>query len=334
MGLPKIIFDSNDIESHKDYAKSKKVSLEAYKSEFIKKNSWQIKYLEYLIKNIEEIVATDNIDDYKIEFDKIHQFKETFCLCEIGIKKFCSKYCQKKFSHRLQEILGYKHKQLVKYFLYNSNKACYICNAQYTVVAQKDYKNNYKGRFNFKPQYFKSKVTHVEQGDSSAKFQLDHYYPKSLYPALSISLYNLYPICGSCNQTKSDDVLDIKKLHSNFKFEIEEDTILNFYKSGNSKNLILHLDDRGTNDLVTRFDLKGIYDNHIDIVEELFIRKIKYSESYKNALINKHPDITPNFTSIDDRLIVGTYDKSEGIYKRPLSKLLQDLNDQLDDYVK
>lgn len=34
--------------------------------------------------------------------------------------------------------------------------------------------------------------------------QLDHFFPKSLYPYLALSLYNLVPSCGVCNQAKAD----------------------------------------------------------------------------------------------------------------------------------
>ncbi|TCL67476.1 hypothetical protein EV196_10232 [Mariniflexile fucanivorans] len=31
------------------------------------------------------------------------------------------------------------------------------------------------------------------------KPELDHYYPKSLYPYFGVSFYNLIPSCQSCN---------------------------------------------------------------------------------------------------------------------------------------
>ena len=40
--------------------------------------------------------------------------------------------------------------------------------------------------------------------DSSTRSEFDHYYPKSIFPYLCISLYNLVPCCHDCNQKKSD----------------------------------------------------------------------------------------------------------------------------------
>ena len=40
--------------------------------------------------------------------------------------------------------------------------------------------------------------------DNSTRSEFDHYYPKSLFPYLCISLYNLVPCCHDCNQKKGD----------------------------------------------------------------------------------------------------------------------------------
>lgn len=39
--------------------------------------------------------------------------------------------------------------------------------------------------------------------------QLDHFYPKDLYPYLSCSIFNLIPSCGNCNHIKSDKTDEI-----------------------------------------------------------------------------------------------------------------------------
>jgi len=43
----------------------------------------------------------------------------------------------------------------------------------------------------------------------------DHFYPKSVYPYLAISLFNLIPICDVCNKAKSDDAEIINDLACN-----------------------------------------------------------------------------------------------------------------------
>lgn len=63
----------------------------------------------------------------------------------------------------------------------------------------------------------------------SALYQLDHFYPKSRHPYLSVSFFNLIPGCSSCNATlKREKRFDIdshfnpfhKRLDDYFKFEI------------------------------------------------------------------------------------------------------------------
>ena len=49
--------------------------------------------------------------------------------------------------------------------------------------------------------------------------QLDHYYPKTLYPYLALSLYNMVPSCGICNQAKSS----LNTLKTPIMYPYEED---------------------------------------------------------------------------------------------------------------
>ena len=41
------------------------------------------------------------------------------------------------------------------------------------------------------------------KGKVNATAQLDHFFDKKKYPYLAISIYNLVPSCGTCNQRKS-----------------------------------------------------------------------------------------------------------------------------------
>lgn len=52
-------------------------------------------------------------------------------------------------------------------------------------------------------QYVHTVVT--KKGKKVVTPHFDHFYPKSLYPFLQVSLYNLIPSCATCNLKKSDD---------------------------------------------------------------------------------------------------------------------------------
>lgn len=53
--------------------------------------------------------------------------------------------------------------------------------------------------------------SYINEGDKKVNVRivhaakLDHFYPKSLYPFFALSLYNLIPVCGTCNLVKSDN---------------------------------------------------------------------------------------------------------------------------------
>lgn len=209
-------------------------------------------------------------------------------------------------------------------------KACYICNAQYALSIDPE---------------IKYKKLESIQGRFMSKFQFDHYLPKSKYPCFSISIYNLFPICSGCNSIKGDrdigiDMFNKTLLKDAFKFKIVDDT-LQMYLTGkdalDEKVLKIDFIDNYSypptikKKLSERFDIKGIYNTQIDVIAELINRKLKYSESYKSTLLGSFPEVFAS-TTIDERLALGTYAKTEGIHQRPLSKFMQDINAQLDEY--
>lgn len=306
MMLPKFNFDQEKLT---EYSRKKIALNEISQLRRFRSQDYQ-KYLRYLNIHLSKLLI-GNLDDLEIarnSFDKIINFsKKQKCSRKVG-RTNCNKCTQCKknkqnseFSERIIKSLNYKPAVLYPYFHGLTNSACYICNAQYTLVANSN-----------------SKIKFI--------FEFDHYYPKSLYPGLSISLHNLFPICGSCNRFKGNREYDISKMYQNLKFRIDSESLTS-YITQNSK-LVIEIDD--STKISEKFYLRGIYDNHIDHIEELIERKLKYNNSYKASLESKFGEIVGNIENIDNRLELGTYTNDEGIYKRPLSKFLQDINEQLD----
>jgi hypothetical protein len=52
----------------------------------------------------------------------------------------------------------------------------------------------------------------VDEKTGKLRPEIDHFYPKSIYPFLAMSFYNLIPSCPTCNHTKKDKNSLIKKL--------------------------------------------------------------------------------------------------------------------------
>lgn len=51
----------------------------------------------------------------------------------------------------------------------------------------------------------RSYISFVKNDEKKTRPQLDHFYPKAIYPFLACSFYNLIPSCSACNHMKSDD---------------------------------------------------------------------------------------------------------------------------------
>jgi hypothetical protein len=109
------------------------------------------------------------------------------------------------FKNLLEGKLGYINMRdnfFGRYFQKIGIKACIYCNAHLTVSVNS----------------FTSAAT-GRRPVVKAKFQVDHYRPSSEFPYLSISLFNLYPTCGSCNNCKSDGAIyfSLYELKKNIK---------------------------------------------------------------------------------------------------------------------
>jgi hypothetical protein len=76
-------------------------------------------------------------------------------------------------------------------------------------------------------------------------------------------------------------------------------------------------------------NIKKLYENHKDIVKELLQKRVMYSDSYIDELFDKYSGIL--FSSKEElmRLITCGYISDDDINKRPLSKLIKDISEDL-----
>lgn len=194
-------------------------------------------------------------------------------------------------------------------------KACLYCNAQFALVIGKD--------------GVKKKIL----------FQLDHFYNKSKYPFLSLTIGNLIPSCASCNISKSkkDFTLSthIHPYHSDasklFDFYIDENSALDYlFDMRNNKKLSpkIKIYDKRFEDHNNVFRLERTYEKHTDIVEELILKSLYYNDSKKKELQQEFAELNLS-SSLINRFILGNYSLDSEINKRPLSKLSKDIAKQL-----
>lgn len=193
-------------------------------------------------------------------------------------------------------------------------KTCVYCNAQYAF----SYDNG---------------------KDSFQNYEIDHWMPKSKYPYLCTSFFNLQPSCPKCNKSKSskDDILpfclythDGSKLNP-FDFSILHLSCAQYLATHDRDMLriIFSSKEPGLKDnMDTLFHISTQYQAHKDVVEELIWKK----QIYNSTILGIYKD---NFKQLGfkqtdfNRFILSNYDKDEDILKRPFAKMVQDIAKQL-----
>jgi len=186
-------------------------------------------------------------------------------------------------------------------------------------------------------------------GKIKLRFELDHFYPKSPYPYLSLSFFNLIPSCSSCNKNKtSADTLLSTHIHPHVGSSYDDISVftLNKYdfasylmvgkaainitpivRDGSTRTQKVKLDNHEA-----MFSLESIYSNHVDYAEELILKSVAYPQEYRKKLIeflNKtDKSLLPNIDDLD-RFILGNYTKTDEYNNRPLAKMTYDLAKEL-----
>ena len=304
----------------------------------------------------------------KIEFNQKLFDKHIKSLNNKLIKKIdnldCSKFspyticCLNEIKTNSKIIIGANNKELkkiIKYF-----EANYFCSIGYdenqdselyTVLSKIFTDENsglYKNFTNYKKQhdaydlvkglnlktcpYCNRNYTFVVDSDNGKlRPELDHFYPKSIYPFLAVSFYNLIPSCPICNHTKGNKV---KKDLDN-PYDIETNNYRFTYTPNNIDFTIVEkekynfdsfdIELKGNESNIKLFKLIELYKQHKDIVQELLIKKAYYPESYIEEL-------EKSFRFSKDeiyRYLLGNYNKEEDLHKRPLSKLIRDISEEL-----
>lgn len=295
-----------------------------------------INYIDKISTNYDKILlckpGTKEWNDFENDFSNI--LDTTKLSYFINIKPYTPKEKAKmiKFYEALTNKLGYDtiQSKIFPSIIEKLNiKTCVYCNIQYAIVA-----------------------------DKNSMFQLDHCWPKSKYPYLSTSFYNLQPCCGACNQRKSDaDIrygskkeynLSIWKLKSDpcsndrFFFHLEENGLIE-YKLFSSKHdrTLLKLKytsrEKATDEendflkeIEEKFHISSQYNNLLDVVEETVWKHQIYSPAYQDTLVAQFNKLFPDVNNQVKRLITGTYEDEKNIYKRPLTKMIHDIWEELD----
>lgn len=176
------------------------------------------------------------------------------------------------------------------------------------------------------------------KSSKSTRPDFDHFYDKGTHPILALSFYNLIPSCILCNsRLKSTAKFSINThLHpykdsfndyAKFKLKIIDSR---FFYDEKGFELKLETTDTKAERIKEDFALETLYQEHKDIVLELIQKREIYPDSYIDDLFHKYEGTL--FKNREDvlRHITGGYIEDKDINKRPLSKLIKDISEELD----
>lgn len=168
----------------------------------------------------------------------------------------------------------------------------------------------------------------VIKPDKLTRPEFDHWFPKSKYPLLALSFFNLIPSCHICNSSlKGATNLN---LNDYFHPYVDDEKVINkeIKFSYYNKTLdtygfeMLTTSNKGKN-TIEAFKIKEIYETHEEEIADL--RKIRdtYSESYLQKLTTLYSSvISPEEIY---RLAFGVYIEESKFEKRLLSKMKKDI---------
>lgn len=147
---------------------------------------------------------------------------------------------------------------------------------------------------------------------------IEHFFPKSLYPFLSLSISNLLPSCAFCNKIKSNVDTYINPCLS--PYETTEDDFTFDFTLENNRVKTLELRSKNGHINSDVLHLESLYNHvHQKYINDIFDDVLKYPNIYKNSL--EQFDIYTD----DYKRIFRNYFDEKDFNKQPLSKMTKDL---------
>lgn len=161
--------------------------------------------------------------------------------------------------------------------------------------------------------------------------EFDHFFPKSKYPFLAISFYNLIPSCKTCNHIKGTNPV----LFSPYDERINGQSLVEFKYNitgsdylTNPKHVEIDIDWKNQEFFESNGKVLGLddlYQNHNDVAQEIILKRHIYNDSRIDELWEQYGNIIFNSKEEIIQMITGNYINEEDLGKRPLSKLTRDI---------
>lgn len=270
----------------------------------------------YLKRNLEKIITAKPNQYNKIitDFEESELNIDIIRKVFVGDSSYSSGY--KKFSNK-------KTKNYNAYTLTSELKinVCPYCNRSYTFTIKC-------------------------KSEKSARPELDHFICKKAHPILAMNFYNLIPSCNICNSSiKGQTEFNIEEyIHPYFddfnqikKFSINK-SFLSILSSNDNFKIIFEdrkdidpIKKKKADNHINAFALEALYQCHKDRVLELIETSRAYEKDSIDNLIRTFSKSTKIFKKEDDikRLLFNYHTSDTDIEKRPLNKLLKDINEKI-----
>lgn len=276
--------------------------------------------------------------------------------------EFVKNFKMKK--NNMKIIENYKEKNKVLKYIFDYNRLCDGIEIKDNIIWDR-HELISKMEFRTCPYCNRQYITNYidESKENKTTADLDHYYSKSDYPFLALSLYNFIPSCQICNSrfkiakdfyfephiypykdefgknakfitgfyTNSDIERNEnkKKITENERYDIN-------YLLGTSENFKIEIEissndsrvDKKIQNSINTFHLKELYNLHKDYIRELIKKAIIYNESRIDELYTQYPKL---FNSREEvlQMVVSNYINDDDLEKRPLAKLTKDICEEL-----
>lgn len=221
------------------------------------------------------------------------------------------------------------------------------------VISYEWYRNTdrpafYFSKFNilFCPYCNKDEIQNIQKIDlvsgnelTTRLYQLDHFYPKSRYPYLSLSFFNLIPGCATCNATlKGEKDFNISthfnpfhiSFNEHFKFRV------NSIIPNNSSEISITFNNLTTHDESQIVDFEILHRYNQEATKEILFNLIKIfkyrSHKVQRSIQSQLKGLVGSFVLSNDALLnsQGVPLSPEQINKKHLGKIKRDICQQME----
>lgn len=209
---------------------------------------------------------------------------------------------QKKFNNYIKKIFNYN--QIIKKIAFELIteifvKVCPYCNMNYTL--------------------------YLNKRDKKTRPQFDHFYPKSIYPILSLSLCNIVPVCERCNFIKKEKNFNIEEYLYPYNEGIEKERFFYYsYINADTIKIDYLKNNKKINNNFKDLMLYELYNCHNDVVYEIIQKYKQLNEMSEEYYENYGIKISKN----EMKSLLG-YVSLDKIKNASLGKLTNDILDEV-----